>query len=142
MPALSYSITISDEESAYLKSLIKTRTIQAQVVDRARILLWKSEAKTDKAIADGLGISVNTVRRCIDRYLNGGINLAIFDNDRLAGQVFNPRQRFEQQLRGCFVGFARATIACEFHNLPRLSYRYHAVLRCPQCGKMRSVPGI
>lgn len=73
MPALSYSITISDEESAYLKSLIKTRTIQAQVVDRARILLWKSEAKTDKAIADGLGISVNTVRRCIDRYLNGGI---------------------------------------------------------------------
>ena len=61
MPALSYSITISDEESAYLKSLIKTRTIQAQVVDRARILLWKSEAKTDKAIADGLGISVNTV---------------------------------------------------------------------------------
>lgn len=82
MPALSYSITISDEESAYLKSLIKTRTIQAQVVDRARILLWKSEAKTDKAIADGLGISVNTVRRCIDRYLNGGINLAYLITDR------------------------------------------------------------
>ena len=52
--------------------------------------------------------------------------------NRLAGQVLNPRQRFEQQLRGCFVGFARTTIACEFHNLPRLSYRYRAVLRCPQ----------
>ena len=82
MPALPYSITISDEERAYLKSLIKTRTIQAQVVDRARMLLWKSEAKTDKAIADGLGVSVNTVRRCIDRYLNSGINLAVFDNER------------------------------------------------------------
>ena len=82
MPALSYSITISDEERDYLKSLIKARTIQAQVVDRARILLWKSEARTDKAIADGLGISVNTVRRCIDRYLNNGINLAIFDDER------------------------------------------------------------
>ena len=81
MPALPYSITISDEERAYLKSLIKTRTIQAQVVDRARMLLWKSEAKTDKAIADGLGVSVNTVRRCIDRYLNNGINLAIFDDE-------------------------------------------------------------
>ena len=57
---------------------------------------------------------------------------AIFDNNRLAGQVLNPRQRFEQQLRGCFVGFARTTIACEFHNLPRLSYRYRAVLRRPQ----------
>ena len=82
MPALPYSIAISDEECAYLKSLIKTRTIQAQVVDRARMLLQKSEAKTDKAIADGLGVSVNTVRRCIDRYLNNGINLAIFDDER------------------------------------------------------------
>ena len=82
MPALPYSITISDEERAYLKSLIKTRTIQAQVVDRARMLLQKSEAKTDKAIADGLGVSVNTVRRCIDRYLNNGINLAIYDDER------------------------------------------------------------
>ncbi len=75
MPALPYRITISEEDFAYLKSLIKTRTIQSQVVDRARILLWKSEAKTDKAIADGLGISVNTVRRCVDRYLNSGIDL-------------------------------------------------------------------
>ncbi len=81
MPALSYSITISDEERDYLKSLIKARTIQAQVVDRARILLWKSEARTDKAIADGLGISVNTVRRCIDRYLNNGTLLYNFIND-------------------------------------------------------------
>lgn len=82
MPALPYRITISEEDFAYLKSLIKTRTIQSQVVDRARILLWKSEAKTDKAIADGLGISVNTVRRCVDRYLNSGIDLAIFDDER------------------------------------------------------------
>lgn len=82
MPALPYIITISDEERAYLKSLIKTRTIQAQVVDRARMLLWKSEAKTDKAIADGLGVSVNTVRRCVDRYLSGGVNLAVFDDER------------------------------------------------------------
>lgn len=82
MPALPYSITISDEERTYLKSLIKTRTIQSQIVDRARILLWKSEAKTDQSIADGLGVSVNTVRRCIDRYLNSGIDLAIFDDER------------------------------------------------------------
>lgn len=82
MPALPYSITIPDEERTYLLSLIKTRTIQSQIVDRARMLLWKSEGKTDKSIADGLGISVNTVRRCVDRYLNSGINLAIFDDER------------------------------------------------------------
>ena len=82
MPALPYSITISDEERAYLKSLIKARTIQSQIVDRARILLWKSEAKTDQSIADSLDISVNTVRRCVDRYLNSGIDLALFDDER------------------------------------------------------------
>ena len=82
MPALPYSITIPDEERTYLLTLIKARTIQSQIVDRARMLLWKSEGKTDKSIADGLGISVNTVRRCVDRYLNSGINLAIFDDER------------------------------------------------------------
>lgn len=82
MPALPYSITIPDEERTYLLTLIKARTIQAQIVDRARMLLWKSEGKTDKSIADGLGVSVNTVRRCVDRYLNRGINLAIFDDER------------------------------------------------------------
>ena len=90
MPALPYSITISNEERTYLRSLIKTRTIQAQVVDRARMLLWKSEAKTDKAIADGLGVSVNTVRRCIGRYLNYGINLAIFDDERSGPRLRLP----------------------------------------------------
>ena len=50
MPALPYSITISDEERAYLKSLIKTRTMQAQVVDLGRMMLWKFEAKTDKLL--------------------------------------------------------------------------------------------
>lgn len=82
MPAHTYYIELSHDEQEYLMSLIKTRTIQAQVVDRARILLWKSEARSDKSIADGLGISVNTVRRCIDQYLSNGINLALFDEER------------------------------------------------------------
>ena len=68
IPALPYSITMPEEERSYLLTLIKTRTIQALVIDRARMLLWKSEGKTDKSIAEGLGVSVNTVRRCVDRY--------------------------------------------------------------------------
>ena len=93
-----YSITISDEERAYLKSLIKTRTIQAQVVDRARMLLQKSEAKTDKAIADGLGVSVNTVRRCIDRYLNNGINLATVSYTHL--DVYKRQVKYKEERVG------------------------------------------
>ena len=36
-------LAISDKDKKYLKSLSKMRTIQAQVVDRARILLYKAE---------------------------------------------------------------------------------------------------
>lgn len=82
MPAHTYYIELSNDEKDYLKSLIKTRTIQAQVVDRARMLLWKSESKPDKAIADNLGVSINTVRRCIERYLSNGMTLALFDDER------------------------------------------------------------
>lgn len=82
MPAHAYYIELPDDEKDYLKSLIKTRKLQAQVVDRARILLWKAEGKTDKAVADNLSISVNTVRRCVDRYLSNGLNLALFDDER------------------------------------------------------------
>ena len=82
MPARTHYIEMSDDDKNYLKELIRTRKIQAQIVDRARILLWKSEARTDQSIADGLGIAVNTVRRCVDRYLESGINLALFDDER------------------------------------------------------------
>jgi transposase len=82
MPANTYFIELSSDENSYLKSIIKTRTMQSQVVDRARILLWKSEAQPDKTIADNLGVSVNTVRRCIARFLANGLNLALFDDER------------------------------------------------------------
>ena len=75
-------ILLSDDDKKYLKSLVRNRTIQAQIVDRSRILLSKSEGKADKTVADGLGISVNTVRRCVRRYNEGGVNLALFDDDR------------------------------------------------------------
>ena len=82
MSAHTYYIELSNDDRDYLKSLAKTRTIQAQVVDRARILLWKSDSMPDKTIADNLGISINTVRRCIGRYISGGLNLALYDDER------------------------------------------------------------
>ena len=36
-------LPLSDEDRDYLKALSKKRTIQAQVVDRARILLYKAD---------------------------------------------------------------------------------------------------
>lgn len=75
-------LNLSDEDRDYLKSLSKKRTIQAQVVDRARILLYKADGMTFQEIADKLAISTATVRLCISKFNNGGVDAAIFDNQR------------------------------------------------------------
>lgn len=75
-------LPLSDEDKKYLKSLSKTRTIQAQVVDRARILLYKAESVSFDDIAARLNISKRTVRLCISKYNDGGIDSALFDAER------------------------------------------------------------
>lgn len=75
-------LPLSDEDKKYLKSLSKTRTIQAQVVDRARILLYKADGVSFDDIASRLNISKRTVRLCISKFNNGGIDAALFDAKR------------------------------------------------------------
>ena len=82
MSKITVCLSVTNEDKLYLQSLIKTRTIQAKVVDRARILLFKADGKTDKFIAEGLGLGISTVRRCIEKYNEGGIDNALFDADR------------------------------------------------------------
>ena len=75
-------LPLSDEDRNYLKSLSKKRTIQAQVVDRARILLYKADGMTFQEIADKLAISTATVRLCISKFQKGGVDAALFDVQR------------------------------------------------------------
>ena len=82
MSKIVTTVELSDNERDYLASLIKTRTIQAQTVDRARMLLWKSEGRTFSDIADALEVSVPTVRRCVERFHTYGMDLALSDDDR------------------------------------------------------------
>ena len=82
MSKIVTTVELSDNERDYLASLIKTRTIQEQTVDRARMLLWKSEGRTYSDIADALEVSVPTVRRCVERFHTYGMDLALSDDDR------------------------------------------------------------
>lgn len=75
-------LPLTDEDKKYLKTLSKTRTIQAQIVDRARILLYKSDGITYSEIAERLGISTKTVRLCISKFSEGGIDAALYDSER------------------------------------------------------------
>ena len=75
-------LPLSDEDKKYLKSLSKTRTIQAQVVDRARILLYKADGVSFDDIAARLNISKRTVCLCISKFNTGGLDAALFDAKR------------------------------------------------------------
>ena len=49
-------LALSDEDRDYLITLSKKRTIQVQIVDRAKILLYKSDGMTFSNIAEKLAV--------------------------------------------------------------------------------------
>ena len=61
----AYTIDLSKEDRDYLRSLTRQRTIQAQVVERAKTLLYKAEGKSNGDIADRLDVNINTVKLCL-----------------------------------------------------------------------------
>lgn len=82
MPRKASSITLKDGDYDYLRSLIKQRTIQAQVVIRAHILLDRANGNSIRSIAEIYDISPSTVQLCVSKYLSGGTDSALFDDQR------------------------------------------------------------
>ena len=72
-------ITLSDKDRSYLETQTKARTIQAQTVMRARILLLKADGLSIDAIADKVGMNRKSIMLCINKYLEGGVENALFD---------------------------------------------------------------
>ena len=72
-------ITLSEEDRSRLVSITKTRTLQAQTVTRARILLLKADGESVDAIADKVDLNRNSVLLCLKKYSQGGIENAIYD---------------------------------------------------------------
>lgn len=75
-------IKLTNDEVIYLQSLIRQRTIQAQVVDRAKILLYKAQGATNNDIAERLDVNINTVKLCLSKFKEGGVQRALFDDKR------------------------------------------------------------
>ena len=76
------ALVLRDGDYEYLRSLIKQRTIQAQVVIRAHILLDRYNGNSIRTIAGVYDISTATVQLCIKKYLEGGTDSALFDKQR------------------------------------------------------------
>lgn len=75
----SSSIELSNEERDYLELQTRARTIQAQTVTRARILLLRADAVSIDAIADKVGLNRCSVMLCLKKFKEGGIENALFD---------------------------------------------------------------
>lgn len=77
--AKAKALALSIEEHTKLESITRTRTLQAQVVSRARILLLKEAGESVDSIADKVGLNRNSVLLCLKKYKAGGIENAIYD---------------------------------------------------------------
>ena len=80
MPNLVKPINLTDDDKAALEGILRQSTVEARTYIRAKILLLKSECRSNESIADKLDICVTAVRLCIDKYNAGGIKAALQDN--------------------------------------------------------------
>lgn len=104
-------IEISDNDKKRLESLARSRTEQAQVVQRAKMILLKAEGIKDEVIADKVDLSKNSVRLCISKYKAGGVDNALYD---APGRGRNPEITDEEKTwiiniacqRPCDLGYS------------------------------------
>lgn len=72
-------LSLTSEERQYLEIKAKARTIQAQIMTRARILLLKADGYTIEEIADKVGLNRKSVILCLEKYKAGGVENALMD---------------------------------------------------------------
>ena len=76
------AVALGAEDREMLERLARMRTAQAQTVTRARILLLRDSGETLVSIAEKVGLAVNSVRLCVTKYLEGGVEHALWDDAR------------------------------------------------------------
>lgn len=75
----SVAIELTPADRKYLELQTRARTIQAQTVNRARILLLKADGHSIDDIADKVGMNRKSIMLCLSKYNEGGIENALFD---------------------------------------------------------------
>lgn len=73
------SIELTTAEREYLEQQTRARTIQAQTVNRARIILLRAAGISIDEIADKIGMNRKSVMLCLRKFKDGGIENALSD---------------------------------------------------------------
>ena len=87
-------IDLSESDKKYLATLLRSRTEQAQIVQRARVLLLRAKGTALSDIAEKVGININSVRLCLEKYKEGGVDNALVD---APGRGRNPEITDEEK---------------------------------------------
>jgi len=85
--AKAVRIELPDSDRQYFESVLRSRTTQAQVVQRARIILLKADGLTVDEIAEKVGANRNSVMLCLRKYREDGAENALHDTP---GRGRNP----------------------------------------------------
>ncbi len=81
-----YKVTLTAEERAFLEGLLRKGRASARVLRRARTLLLAAEGYQRKAIARVLGVSEPTVIKTCRRFVEEGLEGALYDRPRPGAQ--------------------------------------------------------
>ena len=88
------TLILSEEDKAYLEGIVRSRTLQSQIVSRARIMLLKSDGRSIDDIADKLDLNRKSIMLCLKKFNEGGVDNALFD---APGRGRNPEITDEEK---------------------------------------------
>ena len=77
----TYKVTLAEDERAWLRKMLASGKAAARKLNHARVLLYTDQdveglRRTDQQIADTLGVSLRTVARVRQRFVDEGIAAA------------------------------------------------------------------
>jgi len=81
-PRRIIEISIGDEEVSWLERIARSRTEPACRVARARMLLAYRTDPSAHAVGEAIGVTHQTVLRCLDRAVRFGVMAALEDSPR------------------------------------------------------------
>ena len=79
MPNTIKTISLTDDDKFYLNKLLTQSTLEVRIYQRAKTLLLKSDGMSNEAIAEKLDIGIGAVKRCLKKFKDNGVEVALHD---------------------------------------------------------------
>jgi transposase len=102
--AKRYSVTLTEDERAYLLALTKKGKLAARKLTRAHILLQADAGEMDALTAAALHVGIATVERVRKRFVEEGLEAALNERPRPGGQ-----RKLDGKQEACLIALAWST---------------------------------